>query len=311
MDALTADRPNPRLTRNHILAHKLPGRTVFVLPGQGAQYPGMGRDLYEHNHVFADALDNICEALDAHLEVPLREVMFAEPGTAVGELVHQTAYTQPAVFAMGAAMHAVFVEAGITPDYLLGHSIGELTAAYIAGVFSLADAAVLVTARGRLMQACPPGEMLAIQASERDVVALLSDHPAIAIAAVNGPTSVVVSGHPVELEPIRDHCAAQGIRATLLVGQSRLPFVFDGPGFARVRGHRRRADYGFAHGADPVQPHGTTSDVRTAHVEPATGPDTCVSRSGFLTVLPGCWGRVSTSSWSSRARSWLSRSATH
>ena len=72
-------------------------------------------------------------------------------------LVHQTAYTQPAVFAMGAAMHAVFVEAGITPDYLLGHSIGELTAAYIAGVFSLADAAVLVTARGRLMQACPPG----------------------------------------------------------------------------------------------------------------------------------------------------------
>ena len=143
--ALHTGAPHPQLTQHHYLPH-LRGKTVLVLPGQGAQYPGMGRDLYEHNHVFADTLDNICEAFDAHLEFPLREVMFAEPDTAVGELVHQTAYTQPAVFAMGAAMHAVFVEAGITPDYLLGHSIGELTAAYIAGVFSLADAAVLVTA---------------------------------------------------------------------------------------------------------------------------------------------------------------------
>ena len=101
-------------------------------------------------------------ALDAHLEVSLREIMFAEPGSAAGALIHQTTYTQPALFAIGAAMHAVFVEAGITPDYLFGHSIGELTAAYIAGVFSLADAAVLVTARGRLMQACPPGAMIGL-----------------------------------------------------------------------------------------------------------------------------------------------------
>ncbi len=142
--------------------------------------------------------------------------MFAEPGSAVGELIHQTTYTQPALFAMGAAMHALIAEAGITPDYLLGHSIGELTAAYVAGVFSLADAAVLVTARGRLMQACPPGAMIAIQANEREVEALLEDHPKIAIAAVNGPTSVVVSGDPDELKPIRDHCAAQGLRAASL-----------------------------------------------------------------------------------------------
>ncbi|MGO9103179.1 MAG: type I polyketide synthase, partial [Mycobacterium sp.] len=216
LDALSADLPHPRLTRHHSPSHKSPGRTVFVLPGQGAQYPGMGLDLYRRHRTFARALDNICEAFDAHLEVSLREVMFAEPGSAVGELIHQTAYTQPAIFAMGAAMHAVFVEAGITPDYLLGHSIGELTAAYIAGVFSLADAAVLVTARGRLMQACPPGAMLAIHANERDVVALLNDHPTIAIAAVNGPTSVVVSGHPDELEPIRDHCAAHDLRVRAL-----------------------------------------------------------------------------------------------
>ena len=233
LQALHTGAPHPQLTQHHYLPH-LRSKTVFVLPGQGAQYPGMGRELYEHNHVFADTVDNICEALDAHLEVSLREIMFAEPGSAVGELIHQTSYAQPALFAMGAAMHALFVEAGITPDYLLGHSIGELTAAYIAGVFSLSDAAVLVTARGRLMQACPPGAMIAIQANERAVVALLKDHPKIAIAAVNGPTSVVVSGDLDELEPIRDHCAAQGIRATLLVGQSRLPLVFDGSGFARI-----------------------------------------------------------------------------
>ena len=233
LHALTADLPHPRLTRHHSAAHP-PGKTVFVLPGQGAQYLGMGLELYRHHRSFAHTLDEICEALDAHLDVSLREVMFAQPGTALGELVHQTAYAQPALFAMGAAMHALFVEAGITPDYLLGHSIGELTAAYIAGVLCLPDAAVLVSARGRLMQACPPGAMIAIAASERDVLAVLKDHPTTAIAAVNGPTSVVVSGHPDELEQIRDHCAAHGSSSQVLVGQPRLPFVDDGPGPARV-----------------------------------------------------------------------------
>ena len=98
----------------------------------------------------------------------------------------------------------------------LGHSIGELTAAYVAGVLSLADAAVLVTARGRLMQACPAGAMIAVQASERDVVAMLQDHPQTTIAAINGPTSVVVSGHPDELDRIRERCAARDLKVTPL-----------------------------------------------------------------------------------------------
>ena len=216
LDALTADLDHPRLTRHHRPAHKSLGKIVFVFPGQGAQHPGMGHDLYRQHRTFARTLDEICEAFDAHLEVPLREVIFADPGSAFGELVHQTRYAQPALFAMGAAMHALFVEAGITPDYLLGHSTGELTAAFIAGVFSLADAAMLVTARGRLMQACPPGAMISIQADERAVEALLRDHPKIAIAAVNGPNSVVVAGDPDELEPIRDHCTALGLRIRYL-----------------------------------------------------------------------------------------------
>ncbi len=215
LDALRAGQPHPQLTRHHYVPH-LRGKTVFVLPGQGAQYPGMGKELYQHHPVFARTLDDICAALDPYLEVPLRDIIFAEPDTATGDLIHQTTYTQPALFAMGAAMYALIAEAGITPDYLLGHSIGELTAAYVAGVFSLADAAILVTARGRLMQACPPGGMIAIQATEREVEALLEDHPKIAIAAVNGPTSVVVSGDLDELKPIHDYCAAQGLRATAL-----------------------------------------------------------------------------------------------
>jgi malonyl CoA-acyl carrier protein transacylase/acyl carrier protein len=214
--ALAVDVPHPGVVWHHRLGHVSRGEMVFVLPGQGSQYAGMGVGLYQCHRGFARVFDEVCAAVDQYLEVSLREVMFAESGSAVGELVHQTVYTQPALFAMGVGLHAVLVEAGIRPDYLLGHSVGELTAAYLAGVFSLGDAAVLVTARGRLMQACPPGAMMAIEASERDVLVMLEGHPAIAVAAVNGPTSVVVSGHPDELVPIRDYCAAHHLRAKSL-----------------------------------------------------------------------------------------------
>ena len=159
------------------------------------------------------------------------------------------------------------------------------------------------------MQACAPGEMLAIQASEREVVALLSDHPAIAIAAVNGPTSVVVSGHSVELEPIRNHCAAQGIRATSLsVSHAFHSSLMDPalPEFEAIA-----AGLTMASPTVPILSNLTGQSATSEQLTSARyGPDTCASRSDFLTVLPGCWGRVNTSSWSSRARSWLSRSAT-
>ena len=210
LQALAADQPHPSLTQHHSPAHHN-SKVVFVLPGEGA-HPGMGLDLYRYHRTFAHTLDDVCAALDSHLEVALRDVMFAQPNTASAALLHQTAYAQPALFAMGVAMHVLFVEAGISPDYLLGHSIGELTAAYVAGVLSLPDAAVLVAARGRLMQSCPPDAMIAVQASEHDVLALLKDHPGTAIAAINSPASVVVSGHPDELGRIRDHCATHCTR---------------------------------------------------------------------------------------------------
>ncbi|SON63958.1 Narbonolide/10-deoxymethynolide synthase PikA1, modules 1 and 2 [Mycobacterium simulans] len=189
---------------------------MFVLPGQGAQYPTMGHQLYAHHRSFADTLDEVCAALDPHLDVSLRKVLSAEADGASAELLHQTTYAQPALFAFGVAMHAALVSAGITPDCLLGHSIGELTAAYIAGVFSLPDAAVLVSARGRLMQACAPGAMLAIQASEHNILALLDQYPDTALAAINSPTSVVVAGPFDQLDRLRDYCASQHYKATPL-----------------------------------------------------------------------------------------------
>ncbi|MFF4732273.1 SDR family NAD(P)-dependent oxidoreductase [Streptomyces mirabilis] len=191
------------------------GDSVFMFPGQGARWGGLARQLYDDFPVFAQSVDEVCERFDAHLPFALKPLLLAdEPADADRE---RTDIAQPALFALQVGLYRLVTRYGPQPDYLIGHSIGEIAACHVSGVIDLDAATRLVSVRGRLMQGIgEPGAMLAVRTSEEDVAAVLDRYKRVGLAAVNGPESVVLSGLRDEIVDLRERLVADGTSAKLL-----------------------------------------------------------------------------------------------
>ncbi len=214
LDAIDHKDPNAIGTRE--LHEAAPG-VVFMFPGQGSQYVGMGRDLHASEPVFAENFDRCCALFTKVLGIDLKAIIFPAAGKEqeAAEQLKQTIYTQASLFTIHYSLAQLWIHWGIRPQAMIGHSIGEFAAACLAGVFSLEDAVTLVAERGRMMQELPTGSMLSIRAAEEDVLPRLPKE--CSVAANNGPQLCVASGPAEAIAQLQAELEADGIQSKLLV----------------------------------------------------------------------------------------------
>uniref|UniRef100_UPI0038B2C473 SDR family NAD(P)-dependent oxidoreductase n=1 Tax=Micromonospora narathiwatensis TaxID=299146 RepID=UPI0038B2C473 len=268
MTALVDNEPHPHLTTT--VSTDDGGKVAFCFTGQGSQYPGMGADLYATNPTYRQAFDQTCEALNPHLEHRLQDVVFSEPGSRLAGLLDTTAYTQPALFALHIALHQVATtQLGLKPDHLTGHSLGEITAAHLAGVLTLTDAAHLVTTRARLMNSITtPGAMTALQATRDEADELIAGHDGVTIAAVNTPHTTVISGDRHVCEQLAARWREQGRKTTAL----QVSHAFHSPHMNAITDEFHTVAAGLTYQA-PTLPVISNVTGQLATTEQLTNPD--------------------------------------
>ncbi|MEB4211545.1 type I polyketide synthase [Mycobacterium sp. 94-17] len=209
LGALADGRPAPGLVRAE--SADTP-KTAWLFPGQGSQFPGMARELFDTQPVFAETLKRCAAAIDGVLEKPLLDVIFDADGPDGQETLRQTAYAQPALFAVEMGLARLWQSWGLEPDVVLGHSVGQYSAACVAGVFSLEDGALLLAERGRLFGSLPAGgRMVAAFAAAERVESLTDEFPSLSVAAYNG-ANTVLSGPAQDLERAAAQLSADGVR---------------------------------------------------------------------------------------------------